>query len=71
MRLIGKSVTVVPTAPAQPRNGDVLFAYRPGSKFYHPIHFPEPETVAMRATRRTQGEFILFSRERDPDQNYE
>ncbi|MDD9874435.1 MAG: aminopeptidase P N-terminal domain-containing protein [Gammaproteobacteria bacterium] len=58
-------IAIVPTAPHQPRNGDVLFPFRPDSDFYYLTHFPEPEAVAVLAPGRPEGEFLLFCRERN------
>jgi len=58
-------IAILPTAPQQLRNGDVLFPFRPDSDFYYLTHFPEPEAVAVLAPGRPEGEFILFCRERD------
>ncbi len=65
MQLMGEGVAIVPTAPVQPRNGDVSYKYRPDSDFYYLTHFPEPEAVAVLAPDREQGEFILFCRDKD------
>jgi len=60
-------VAIIPTAPEQTRNRDVLFPYRPDSDFYYLTHFPEPEAVAVLVPGREHGEFILFCRERDQE----
>ena len=61
------SIAIIPTAPHQRRNSDVLFPYRPDSDFYYLTHFPEPEAVAVLAPGHEDGEFFLFCRERDPE----
>ena len=66
MRFMRDGVAILPTAPHQPRNGDVLFPFRPDSDFYYLTHFPEPEAVAVLAPGRPEGEFLLFCRERNP-----
>lgn len=59
---------ILPTAPRQIRNGDVHRRFRPDSDFYYLTHFPEPEAVAVLAPNRAAGEFILFCRPHDADQ---
>jgi len=51
MHFMRDGLAIIPTAPHQPRNGDV--------------QFPEPEAVAVLAPGRAEGEFLLFCRERD------
>ena len=65
MHFMQDGVAVIPTAPQQPRNGDVLFPFRPDSDFYYLTHFPEPEAVAVLVPGRPEGEFLLFCREKD------
>ena len=61
------SIAIIPTAPARSRNRDVEYSYRPDSDFYYLTGFDEPESVAVLAPGRPQGEFVLFCRERDPE----
>ncbi len=65
MQLMGEGIAILPTAAEQPRNGDVLFPFRPDSDFYYLTHFPEPKAVAVLAPGRAGGEFLLFCREKD------
>jgi Xaa-Pro aminopeptidase len=67
MHQMGEGIAVLPTAPHQPRNGDVLYQYRPDSDFYYLTHFPEPEAVLVLVPGRAEGEFILFCREKNPE----
>ena len=67
IQLMGEGVAVLPTAPVAPRNGDVLYPFRPDSDFFYLTHFPEPEAVAVLIPGRSHGEFIVFCRQRDPD----
>lgn len=67
MGLMGDAVAIIPTAPIRNRNGDVDFAFRPNSDFYYLTHFPEPEAVAVLIPGRTQGEYLLFCRERNAE----
>ena len=66
MHFMRDGVAIIPTAAHQPRNGDVLFPFRPDSDFYYLTHFPEPEAVAVLAPGRPEGEFLLFCREKNP-----
>ncbi|MEM7194720.1 MAG: Xaa-Pro aminopeptidase [Pseudomonadota bacterium] len=66
MHFMSDGIAILPTAPHQSRNGDVLFRFRPDSDFYYLTHFPEPEAVAVIAPGRPEGEFILFCRPKDP-----
>ena len=61
----GDGIAILTTAHHQSRNSDVLFSFRPDSDFYYLTHFPEPEAIAVFAPGRTEGEFLLFCRERD------
>jgi Xaa-Pro aminopeptidase len=65
MHQMGDGIAILPTAPHQSRNGDVLFQYRPDSDFYYLTHFPEPESVLVLVPGRPEGEFILFCRQKD------
>ncbi len=67
MHMMGRgSIAILPTAPVRLRNRDVEYPYRPDSDFYYLTGFPEPEAVAVLLPGRSQGEYILFCRERDP-----
>ena len=68
MDMIGDdSIAVLPAAPEKIRNRDVTYRYRPDSDFYYLTGFAEPEAVLALIPGRSQGEFILFCRERDPE----
>jgi Xaa-Pro aminopeptidase len=64
---LGDGLLLLPTAPEQRRNGDVLHEYRPGSDFHFLTGFPEPEAV-LAAWRIGRGRHhaLLFVRPRDP-----
>ena len=62
------SIAILPAAPEKIRNRDVAFRYRPDSDFYYLTGFAEPDAVIALIPGRSQGEFILFCRERDPEQ---
>ena len=62
------SIAILPAAPEKIRNRDVAFRYRPDSDFFYLTGFAEPEAVLALIPGRSQGEFILFCRERNPEQ---
>lgn len=62
------SIAIMPTSRVAMRNNDVHYHFRPDSDFYYMTGFPEPEAVAVLIPDRKQGEFILFCRESDPQQ---
>ena len=69
MRMMGAgSIAILPASPVAQRNRSVEYPYRPDSDFYYLTGFPEPEAVAVLIPGRAHGEYILFCRERDPDQ---
>ena len=69
MRMMGHDgIAVLPTAPVRIRNRDVEYPYRADSDFYYLTGFPEPEAVMVLAPGRKHGEYILFCRERDQEQ---
>jgi Xaa-Pro aminopeptidase len=55
-------------APLSIRNGDSHYAYRQQSDFYYLTGFEEPEAVAILAPKRKGGEFILFNRTHNPNE---
>ncbi len=57
---------VVPSSPEKPRSRDVDYPYRPDSNLLYLTGFSEPEAVAVLIPGRSDGEFVLFCRERDP-----
>ena len=67
MELMGPGgIAVLPAAPAQRRSRDTEYLYRQDSDFFYLTGFGEPESVAVLAPGRAEGEFILFCRDRDP-----
>lgn len=59
------SIAILPTASVYIRNRDVEFPFRPDSDFFYLTGYPEPEAVAVLIPDRTDGEFILFCRDKD------
>jgi Xaa-Pro aminopeptidase len=66
-RMKKNSVALIASAPAAIRNRDTEYPYRQHSDFYYLTGFNEPESVAVFAPGRKQGEFVLFCREFDPE----
>jgi Xaa-Pro aminopeptidase len=68
MRLMGRdSIAVLPAAPIRHRNNDVEYPFRQDSDFQYLTGFGEPEAVAVLVPGRSQAEYILFVRDRDPE----
>ena len=69
MRMMGEgSIAILPASPVRIRNRDVEYPYRPDSDFYYLTGFPEPEAVAVLVPGRDHGQYLLFCREKDPEQ---
>ncbi len=69
MKMIGKgNIAIVSAAPQQIRNRDVEYPYRQDSDFLYLTGFSEPSAVLVLVPGRSHGEFILFCRENDPEQ---
>jgi len=67
MRMMGRdAIAIVPAASVKQRNNDVAYHYRQDSDFQYLTGFDEPESVAVLVPGRSQGEFVLFVRDRDP-----
>ncbi len=67
MDRIGNGIAIIPNSTLQRRNSDVFYTYRPDSDFYYLTRFPEPESVAILSPGGSEGDYILFCREKDPD----
>ena len=66
MRMVGNDgIAILPAAPIRIRSRDVEYRYRQDSDFYYLTGFAEPQSVAILAPGRDNGEFVLFCRERD------
>ncbi len=69
MKMIGKgSIAIVSSASSQVRNRDVEYPFRQDSDFLYLTGFREPDSVLVLVPGRKHGEFILFCRENDPEQ---
>ncbi|MEE8427275.1 MAG: Xaa-Pro aminopeptidase [Woeseiaceae bacterium] len=60
-------IVILPAAHVRMRSRDVEHRYRQDSDFYYLTGFAEPEAVAVLAPGRSNGEYLLFCRERDSD----
>lgn len=69
MQQIGpQSIVIIPSAPPARRNGDYDYPYRQNSDFYYLTGFEEPDAVAILMPKRKNGEFLLFNRPKDRDE---
>lgn len=69
MRMVGEGgIVVLPSAPVRTRSRDVEYRYRQDSDFYYLSGFAEPDAVLALVPGRANGEYLLFCRERDADQ---
>lgn len=69
MQKIGSTgIVILPAAPIARRNGDYDYAYRQNSDFYYLTGFEEPEAVLILAPKHQDGEFILFNRVRNREE---
>ncbi len=67
MRMMGnRAIAVIPSAPVRLRNRDIEYPYRQSSDLLYLTGFDEPESVAVLIPGRSEGQFVLFCRERDP-----
>ncbi len=66
MRMVGQDgIAILPSAPVRMRSRDVEYRYRQDSDFYYLSGFAEPDAVLVLVPGRTNGEYLLFCRERD------
>lgn len=61
-----KSVAIIPGAHEVIRTGDATYPFRQNSDFFYLTGFNEPDAVAVFHTMGKEGEYVLFSRLRDP-----
>lgn len=67
MRMVGPGgIAILPSAPVRTRSRDVEYRFRQDSDFYYLTGFAEPEAVAVLVPGRSNGDYLLFCRERDP-----
>ncbi|MES1928172.1 peptidase M24 [Salinisphaera dokdonensis CL-ES53] len=61
-------VALIAATPERNRNNDVDYPYRPNSDFRYLTGFSEPEAVAVIAPGFEEGDYLLFCRERNVEQ---
>ncbi len=62
------SLAILPGATERFRNADVAYPFRQDSDFLYLCGFAEPESLLVLAPQHEEGEFLLFCRPRDPQQ---
>ena len=66
MKMIGDDgVAILCSAPVRIRSRDTEHRYRQDSDFYYLTGFAEPDSVAVLAPGRDNGDYLLFCRDRD------
>jgi len=58
-------IVIVATSPIKSRNSDVEYQFRPDSDFHYLSGFSEPEAVLVISPSRSQGQYVVFCREKD------
>ena len=68
-QVVGENgVALIAATPERNRNNDVDYPYRPNSDFRYLTGFTEPEAIAVIAPGFEAGDYLLFCRERDVEQ---
>lgn len=69
MKMMGKhSIALIPSSSEKCRNRDVDYIFRQDSDFLYLTGFHEPDALMVLIPGREHGEYLLFCRERDPEQ---
>ncbi len=69
MQMVGEGgIAILPAAPVRTRSRDVEYRYRQDSDFYYLTGFAEPDAVVVLAPGRDSGEYLVFCRDRDAEQ---
>lgn len=69
MQQVGPNgIVILASSPIRQRNSDYDYPYRQDSDFYYLTGFEEPESVVILAPKRKEGEFVLFNRIRNHDE---
>ena len=67
LQQIGKDgIAIIFANKERQRNGETVYPYRQNSDFYYLTGFKEPEAIAVFIPERDEGEYMLFSRKKDP-----
>jgi len=68
MQMVGAGgIAILPAAPIKTRSRDVEYRFRQDSDFYYLTGFEEPNSVAVIAPGRENGEYLMFCRERNAE----
>lgn len=62
-----QSVAVIPSASEVSRNRDVEYPFRQDSDFYYLTGFNEPDALLLLIPGRSEGQVVIFCRDRDPE----
>ena len=62
------SIAIIAAAPERIRSKDTLYPYKQCTNLTYLCGFPEPDAVMLLIPQRSQGEFVLFCREKNPRQ---
>lgn len=62
------AIAILPAAPSRTRSRDTEYRYRQDSDFQYLSGFDEPESIIVLLPGRKAGEYIVFCRESDPQQ---
>lgn len=69
MRMVGNDgVAIIPSAKSIPRNRDVDYIFRQDSDFLYLTGFDEPDALAILLPGHADGQYMLFCRDRNPEQ---
>ena len=69
MKMMGNNtIAILPSASLVTRNRDADFPFRQDSDFLYLTGFNEPDAVMVLKPGREHGEYVLFCREKDPEQ---
>ena len=69
MKMMGKNtIAILPSSSEMRRNHDSNFPFRQDSDFLYLTGFNEPDAVLVLIPGRKHGEYVLFCREKDPEQ---
>ena len=69
MKMMGKNtIAILPSSSEMRRNHDSNFPFRQDSDFLYLTGFNEPDAVMVLIPGRKHGEYVLFCREKDPEQ---
>lgn len=68
-QVVGREgIALIAATPERNRNNDVDYPYRPNSDFRYLTGFTEPEAIAVIAPGFDEGDYLLFCRERNAEQ---